>query len=79
MDVTTTILAAYRELPGLRLTARQAARLWNLELVRCECLLDQLVTAGHLFIDARGQYAWTRAVHGRRVRSAASRASRALV
>jgi hypothetical protein len=78
MDVTKRILAEYRDLPGLKLTTRQAARLWTLELVQCECLLNQLVTDGHLFIDARGQYAWTGSDHVRRVRPSEPRASRAV-
>jgi hypothetical protein len=59
MCVTERILADYRDLPGLRLTVRQAARLWALEIVHCERLLNQLVTDGHLFIDGSGHYAWT--------------------
>jgi hypothetical protein len=63
MDVTERILAEYRDLPGLRLTTRQAARLWALDLVHCERLLRQLVTDGHLCIDAIGQYTWISHVH----------------
>lgn len=78
MDVTKRILAEYRDLPGLKLTTRQAARLWALELVQCEYLLNQLVTDGHLLIDARGQYAWTGSVHVRHVRPSEPRASQAV-
>lgn len=35
----------FRELPGLRLTPWQAARLWNLEFAECEQLLRSLVVA----------------------------------
>lgn len=63
MDITERILAEYRYLPGLRATALQAARRWALEVASCECLLNQLVADGHLFIDARGQYAWTGRAH----------------
>ena len=64
MDVTERMLAEYRDLPGLRLTTRQAARLWALEHARCERLLNHLVLDGHLFIDATGQYGWWGRVHG---------------
>jgi hypothetical protein len=68
MDVIERILTEYNAWPTLRLTTRQAARLWTLEVTSCECLLNQLVADGHLFIDARGQYAWTGQVHVPRVR-----------
>ena len=38
----------YREMPGLRLTLPQAARLFNLEPAHCEQVLDALVTDGAL-------------------------------
>ena len=66
------ILSEYRQLPGLRLTKRQAARLWALEPILCECLLDELVNDGYLYIDASGQYAWSgRAASGRCVAESA--------
>jgi hypothetical protein len=77
MDLTARILAEYRDWPSLRLTTRQAARLWAMEVVHCEHLLNQLVTDGLLFIDARGQYAWTgqvRVPHARRSEPRASEA-----
>ena len=33
----------FREMPGLRLTGRQAQRLWNLDQLVCESLLAALV------------------------------------
>jgi len=59
MDVRERILSEYREFPGLRLTVRQAARLWALEHVACERVLNQLVIDGQLYINARGQFAWS--------------------
>ena len=50
------ILAEYREMPGLRLSARQAARLWALEPAFCEAVLDGLVGQGHLARSPRGEY-----------------------
>ncbi len=35
----------FQDLPGLRLTRWQAARLWNLELAECDDLLQRLVAA----------------------------------
>jgi hypothetical protein len=50
------ILAEYREMPGLRLTIRQAARLWTLDRYQCRTTLDALVVAGWLRRDSTGQY-----------------------
>lgn len=44
----------FQELPGLRLTRWQAARLWNLDLTECEELLKQLVAAKVLRETADG-------------------------
>lgn len=46
--LTNRIRAEYREMPGLRLTAQQAGRLWGLEPAHCQMLLDALVTSGYL-------------------------------
>ena len=40
--------AEFREMPGLRLTLPQAARLFSIDLERCERVLGALVDAGHL-------------------------------
>ena len=61
-----TILSEYRAVPGLRLTKRQAARLWALDPTLCECLLNELVSHGDLYIDASGQYGLTRGVAAER-------------
>jgi|JI10StandDraft_1071094.scaffolds.fasta_scaffold672227_2 hypothetical protein len=58
MDLTERILAAYRGVPGLRLTTTQAGRLWASAPEDCERALNHLVTAGYLYVDTRGQYAW---------------------
>lgn len=52
-DVLTRIRAEYREMPGMRLTLPQAARLFNLELVPCEQVLDALVMDGALWTNGR--------------------------
>ena len=44
----------FQELPGLRLTRWQAARLWNLDVGECEQLLSGLVAAGVLCETPQG-------------------------
>ncbi len=50
------ILAEYREMPGMRLTIAQAARLWALDLASSEILLRSLAATGKLRHSATGQY-----------------------
>lgn len=57
MNALARVLAEYRDMRGLRLTTRQAARLWALSLDDCHALLEALVAAGHLYRDADGQFA----------------------
>ena len=47
------ICAEYLEMPGLRLTSPQAARLFNLEPSYCARLLEALVQAGLLWTNGR--------------------------
>ncbi len=42
------IQGEFREMPGLRVTCRQAQRLWNLDAIVCESLLAALVDAHFL-------------------------------
>lgn len=46
----------YREMPGLRLTLPQAARLWGLQAPRCRALLSALVERGRLIETPDGHY-----------------------
>lgn len=46
----------FLEMPGLRLTARQAARLWGVDTVTSEHLLDGLARSGFLLRNAAGAY-----------------------
>lgn len=46
----------FLEMPGLRLTSRQAQRLWGLDEEDCACLLDVLQTSGFLIRWDDGQY-----------------------
>lgn len=44
------------EMPGLRLTPAQAARLWGMERHTSELILDGLVVAGFLLKNSAGAY-----------------------
>jgi hypothetical protein len=48
--------AEYREMPGLKLTAAQAARLWHLGPAQSAHLLDSMVDAGLLYRARDGAY-----------------------
>jgi len=47
-QMLTRICAEFLEMPGLRLTRRQAERLWGIEEETCAHLLDALLEAGFL-------------------------------
>lgn len=47
----------YSALPGLRLTAVQARRLWDADARQCSSVLDALVEAGFLHRTDEGLYA----------------------
>jgi hypothetical protein len=47
------IRAEYQEMPGLRLTTAQAARLFNLDPNHCRQTLESLVSAGTLWTNGR--------------------------
>jgi hypothetical protein len=53
---TQRILAEYREMPGLCLTAEQGGRLWGLDPPRCHLILERLVANGHLRRTPQGTY-----------------------
>jgi len=46
--VSARLRAEFQEMPGLKLTVRQAARLFSIEPVECESLLRAMVAAGVL-------------------------------
>lgn len=58
-DLSRRIVAEYREMPGLRLTVPQAARLWAMDRRRCQCTLDALVAQGLLARTTGGEYCTT--------------------
>lgn len=48
--------AEYLEMPGLKLTAAQAARLWHLDESASRDMLDTMVEAGVLYRSRDGAY-----------------------
>jgi hypothetical protein len=53
------IRSEFHEMPGLCLTVRQAARLWNVDVMTSEQALRLLVTENSLHRSADGQYVAT--------------------
>ena len=47
----TRVRAEFREMPGLKLTLSQAARLFHIEATTCERILGALVRAGDLALE----------------------------
>ena len=50
------ILAEYREMPGLSLTGAQACRVWQIDDLRCQAILEALVQARVLARTRTGRY-----------------------
>jgi len=50
-DLRTRVSSEFLEMPGLRLTVAQAARLFSLDRERCRRLLESLVQNGALSTD----------------------------
>ena len=50
------IRAEYLEIPGLHLTRKQVQRLWNLDDVTCDALLEALVEVRFLRQTQAGAY-----------------------
>jgi hypothetical protein len=62
IDATTSdwlqlIRAEYLEMPGLNLTREQIQRLWGLDRVTCDALIDTLIDAGFLKRTSKDVYA----------------------
>jgi hypothetical protein len=55
-DVLQRVQCEFLEMPGLRLTAAQARRLWNLDEAACDLLLRALIDAKFLFATRDGAY-----------------------
>jgi hypothetical protein len=50
------ILAEFREMPGLSVTAAQGSRLWGADVDFCEEVLEALAAAGYLRRSPDGRY-----------------------
>lgn len=50
------VRSEFLEMPGLRLTPAQAARLWSLDRSTSDRILDGLTTAGFLLKNRNGAY-----------------------
>ena len=48
------VRSEFNEMPGLRLTVRQAARLWGLDPVVCQWVIDTLVGTAFLRLTPAG-------------------------
>ncbi len=55
-EMLRRIQGEYMEMPGLRLTAGQAQRLWGIGATECEALIGALVEAGVLARTADGAF-----------------------
>jgi hypothetical protein len=51
-EILRRVQGDFLEMPGLRLTADQAQRLWNLDRLVCEALLEALIDA-HFLVRLR--------------------------
>ena len=56
-DWLQIIRSEFLEIPGLHLTKHQAQRLWGLDPVTCDALIDTLVEIRFLRITPGGTYA----------------------
>jgi hypothetical protein len=54
--IVRVVRGEFLEMPGLSLTFRQAMRLWNLDAVRCELVLERLVRSGFLTKTRNGLF-----------------------
>ena len=64
-EVLRRVQGEFLEMPGLRLTALQARRLWNLDATLCEALLSELVDSKFLFQTRDGAFMRVESMAGR--------------
>jgi hypothetical protein len=55
-EVLRRVQGEFLEMPGLRLTDRQARRLWGLDAASCDALLGALIDAKFLFRTRDGAF-----------------------
>lgn len=56
LSLSRRVRAEYEEMPGLRLTVAQAARLWSLTASESMRVLSELAGSGFLVRDTKGAY-----------------------
>lgn len=61
MELVSRIRSEFREMPGLRLSLKQAMRLWSVDRATCVDVLTELRSARFLEVDPNGRY---RLAHG---------------
>jgi hypothetical protein len=66
-EVIRRVQSEYIEMPGLRLTAAQAQRLWGLDRTACDTLLGALVDAKFLFRTRDGAFVRSDQVRSARI------------
>ncbi|MFB3854091.1 MAG: hypothetical protein ACE148_09745 [Vicinamibacterales bacterium] len=59
-ELLRRVRGEYLEMPGLRLTSKQAQRLWTLDRPTCESLLDSLVESKFLARARDGSFVLSR-------------------
>lgn len=52
-EICERVRAEFREMPGLKLTLLQAARLFDIDPLQCEHVLTTLVRSGQLATDGK--------------------------
>jgi hypothetical protein len=65
-DLSVRVRGEYQEMPGLRLTSRQASRLWNIEHSLCQKVIRELLHAGFLTELWDGSFVSTATTEARR-------------
>ena len=55
-EVLRRVQGEFLEMPGLRLTRRQARRLWGFDEAFCDAVIDALVNARFLFRTSDGAF-----------------------
>jgi hypothetical protein len=68
-SLVARIRGEYSEMPGLRLTLAQACRLWQVDALTCETLLEQLVSEAFLYRTDNGAYVALSATGGRQAKA----------
>ncbi len=53
-DVLVRIRSEFLEMPGLKLTPRQAERLWGVDAETCRALIEKLTEANFLTLTRQG-------------------------